>query len=82
MDDLIVNARSYVANASESGADTLILDMADEIERLKIGQAVIAEQVGYYKPETPDFEMVTVPLGILRRALHCFALPYPEDGGA
>lgn len=51
-----------------------------EIERLKIGQAVIAKQVGFYKPEKPDFEFVSVPLGILRRALRCDPPPYPEDG--
>ena len=57
-------------------------EAAAEIERLRIGQAVIAKQVGFYKPETPDFEFVRVPLGILRRALHCVPPPYPEDGGA
>jgi hypothetical protein len=41
---------------------------------------VIAKQVGFYKPETPDFEFVSVPLGILRRALRCDPPPYPEDG--
>ena len=51
-----------------------------EIARLRIGQAVIAKQVGFYKPETPDFEFVSVPLGILRRALNCVPPPYPEDG--
>jgi hypothetical protein len=55
-------------------------DFEAEIERLRIGQAVIAKQVGYYKPDTPDFEFVRVPLGILRRALRCDPPPYPEDG--
>lgn len=53
--------------------------LLEEIERLKIGQAVIAKQVGFYKPETPDYEFVQVPLGILRRALRCDPPPYPED---
>lgn len=50
-----------------------------EVERLRIGQAVIVKQIGFYKPETPDFEFVRVPLGILRRAVRCDPPPYPED---
>jgi hypothetical protein len=34
--DIVKQARNYVGmNAAESGADVLILDMADEIERLR-----------------------------------------------
>ncbi len=36
MADIVERARNYVGlNAAESGADVLILDMADEIERLQ-----------------------------------------------
>ncbi|MDE2100305.1 MAG: hypothetical protein KGL39_23845 [Patescibacteria group bacterium] len=65
---------------ADSGYADIGREAANEIERLSIGHAVIAKQVGFYKPETPDFEFVRVPLGILRRAFRCDPPPYPEDG--
>lgn len=67
---------------AEAAPETELDALRSEIERLHIGQAVIAKQVGFYKPDTPNFEFVKVPLGILRRALHCVPPPYPEDGFA
>lgn len=77
-DDIVRRLREPAG--SQFGKSMILCnEAADLIERLRIGQAVIAKQVGYYKPETPDFEFVRVPLGILRRSLHCVPPPYPED---
>lgn len=78
-DDLITELRHHETEYQELVHGPLCGRAADEIGRLQIGQAVIAKQVGYYKPETPDFEFVRVPLGILRRALRCDPPPYPEE---
>jgi hypothetical protein len=67
-DDIVARARNYVAlNAAESGADVLLLDMADEIERLRAAlQEIVAIEDSY---EGCDWDEINAARDLARRAL-------------
>jgi hypothetical protein len=45
-----------------------------EVARLNNCHRIVAKQVGFYKPELPDFTKVEIHLGVLRAAERCAGL--------
>lgn len=71
MDDLLTKLREHEALFSTLIHGPLCGRAADEIEHLRKCHRIVARQVGFYKPELPDYHKVEIHLGVLRAAERC-----------